>query len=114
MRRVLCLSILLIFGALSLAITGSQAGPPQAVRGPLPKIRQVKDNLYVIGSADPNAGTWTGGNTAVFITQNGVVLVDTKFPGYGRGILEQVRSVTDKPVTTIINTHTHADHTGSN
>ena len=28
--------------------------------------------------------------------------------------MDQVRSVTDKPVTTIINTHTHGDHTGSN
>ena len=28
--------------------------------------------------------------------------------------MDQARSVTDKPVTTIINTHTHGDHTGSN
>jgi len=42
------------------------------------------------------------------------VLVDTKLPGFGAGILEQVRSVTTKPITMIINTHTHADHTGGN
>jgi glyoxylase-like metal-dependent hydrolase (beta-lactamase superfamily II) len=28
--------------------------------------------------------------------------------------MEKVRTVTDKPVTTIINTHTHGDHVGSN
>jgi len=55
-----------------------------------------------------------GGNTAVFITTTGVVLVDTKNPNNGQGILDQVRTVTNKPVTMIINTHTHADHTGSN
>jgi glyoxylase-like metal-dependent hydrolase (beta-lactamase superfamily II) len=44
----------------------------------------------------------------------GVVLVDTKYAGMGRAILDQVRSVTGKPVTTIINTHTHGDHTGGN
>jgi len=42
------------------------------------------------------------------------VLVDTMLPGAGRGILSQIKSVTDKPVTMIINTHTHYDHTGSN
>ena len=56
----------------------------------------------------------TGGNTAMFVTADGVVLVDTKLAGYGQDILDLVASVTDKPVTTIINTHTHFDHTGSN
>jgi len=42
------------------------------------------------------------------------VLVDTKLAGYGPSILEQIKKVTDKPVTMIINTHTHGDHTGSN
>jgi glyoxylase-like metal-dependent hydrolase (beta-lactamase superfamily II) len=32
----------------------------------------------------------------------------------GQGILDQVKTVTDKPVTHIINTHTHGDHVGSN
>ena len=42
------------------------------------------------------------------------MLVDTKLANYGQAILDQVKSVTSKPVTTIINTHTHGDHTGSN
>jgi cyclase len=42
------------------------------------------------------------------------VVVDTKLAGWGPAILERIKSVTDKPVTTIINTHTHGDHTGSN
>ena len=67
---------------------------------------KVRDNLFMIRGA--------GGNTAVFVTTKGVVLVDTKNPGMGPAIMDQVRSVTDKPVTTIINTHTHADHNGSN
>jgi cyclase len=43
-----------------------------------------------------------------------VVLVDTMLPAAGRLILAQIKSVSDKPVTTIINTHTHFDHSGSN
>jgi cyclase len=50
----------------------------------------------------------------VFVTDNGVVLVDTKNPGWGAEIQRLIKTVTDKPVTTIINTHTHKDHTGSN
>ena len=34
------------------------------------------------------------------------VVVDTQLPGWGQAILDQLRSVTDKPVTVIINTHT--------
>ena len=58
--------------------------------------------------------TGGGGNTAVFLTEKGVVLVDTKNPETGPGILEKVKSVTPKPVTMVINTHTHGDHVGSN
>ena len=41
-------------------------------------------------------------------------MVDTKLPGWGQVLLDRIRSVTDKPVVTIINTHTHGDHVGSN
>src|SRR5206468_10232843 len=54
------------------------------------------------------------GNTSVFVTEAGVVRVDTKLPNNGEAILNQVRTVTDKPVSTIINTHSHPDHIGSN
>jgi glyoxylase-like metal-dependent hydrolase (beta-lactamase superfamily II) len=73
----------------------------------------VSERLYVITGSDP-AGANTGGNTAVFIAADGVTLVDTKFAMFGPAMLERVRSVTDKPVIRIINTHAHADHTGGN
>jgi glyoxylase-like metal-dependent hydrolase (beta-lactamase superfamily II) len=81
------------------------------------RIEKVKDNLFVITGSDASAANdalLTGGNTAVFITDAGVTLVDTKLPGFGPMILERIKTVTDKPVTRIINTHTHGDHTGSN
>ena len=59
-------------------------------------------------------GAFSGGNVAVFITDAGVTLVDTKLPGFGPTILERIKTVTNKPITRIINTHTHGDHTGSN
>jgi glyoxylase-like metal-dependent hydrolase (beta-lactamase superfamily II) len=55
-----------------------------------------------------------GGNTAVFVQANGVAVVDTKNPGWGQPILDKIKELTEKPVTTIINTHTHGDHVSGN
>jgi glyoxylase-like metal-dependent hydrolase (beta-lactamase superfamily II) len=79
------------------------------------QIEKVKDNLYIItGSGADNQTAFSGGNVAVFITDAGVTPVDTKLPGFGPTILERIKTVTGKPVTRIINTHTHGDHTGGN
>jgi glyoxylase-like metal-dependent hydrolase (beta-lactamase superfamily II) len=43
-----------------------------------------------------------------------VVVVDTKLPGWGQPILDKIKELTSKPVTTIINTHTHGDHVSGN
>jgi len=103
MKRLAVLLGLLTAGAVSVIFAQQQQQPrPPATL----EIQKVKDTLYVI--------TGGGGNTAAFITEKGVVIVDTKNPGMGPGILEKVKSVTDKPVTMIINTHTHGDHVGSN
>jgi glyoxylase-like metal-dependent hydrolase (beta-lactamase superfamily II) len=70
------------------------------------EVDKLKDNLYVMRGG--------GGNSAVFITANGVVVVDTKNPGWGQPLLDKIKTVTDKPVTMIINTHTHGDHVSGN
>jgi len=105
MRRVIVLGVLLAIGGVSLAVKGFQA--PKGPQGPpVAEIQKVKDNLYML--------TGGGGNTAVFVTDSGVVVVDTKLAGWGQAILDKIKTVTNKPVTMIINTHTHGDHTGSN
>jgi glyoxylase-like metal-dependent hydrolase (beta-lactamase superfamily II) len=94
---------------LSALLLGSFAATPaSAQRSPLPPpgpIEHITGNLYKIFGG--------GGNTLVVVQENGVALVDTKMPGNGQAILDQVRTVTDKPITTIINTHNHPDHIGS-
>jgi len=106
--RATVLGALLGLGGLSVAVAAQQQSKP-----PLPDLTKVKDNLYVITSSTPGP-EFTGGNTGVLVTDTGVVVVDTKLSGYGPSILEKIKKVTDKPVTMIINTHTHGDHTGSN
>jgi cyclase len=116
MKRSLVLGALIVGGlGLSLVSAAVQAPPPAPAAPPgggakaaekVAGIEKVKDNLYMI--------TGGGGNTAAFITAKGVVVVDTKLAGWGQPILDKIRTVTDKPVMMVINTHTHGDHTGSN
>ena len=107
MRRSLVLGALVAVGAVSVGLAGQQQ------RATLPDLQKVKDNLYMIGASNPGNG-FTGGNVSVLVTDSGVTVVDTKLAGYGPDILAKIKAVTSKPVTTIINTHTHGDHTGSN
>ena len=116
MKRVIVLAVLAAAAALSMAAGSQQPaqGLPAAALAAT-KLEKVKDNLYMITGADPtNRDSFSGGNTGVFITDNGVVVVDTKLAGWGQVILDKIKTVTNKPITTIINTHTHGDHTGSN
>src|SRR5438445_8132629 len=103
MRRVIALSSLLIAGVASMAAAGFQDRAGKTV-----KLRTLGpgDNLYVLIGG--------GGNTLAMVRDDGVVLIDTKLPGWGRPILDAVQAVTDRPVMTIINTHAHADHVGGN
>ena len=70
-----------------------------------------KENLYVIPGFD---GGMSGGNVAVLVTEDGVLIVDNKFSYSYLEIMEMVRRVTSQPVRYVLNTHHHADHAGSN
>ena len=93
---------------MSVAIKGYQQAPPVQPSAKALEAEKLKDNLWVL------KGAGSGGNTAVFVTAKGVVVVDTKNPGWGQPIIEKIRELTDKPITTIINTHTHGDHVSGN
>ena len=107
MKRQLVLGVLVGLGAASIGLTALQqpAGGGQAA----PKVVEVeklKDNLYMMKGG--------GGNSAVFIMSSGVTVVDTKNPGWGQPLLDKIKTVTDKPIVRIINTHTHGDHVSGN
>jgi len=106
MRRQIVLVGLVVFGALSLAVV-AQAPPPAASAI---KVMKLADNLFVLNALAGGGG----GNTSVFITATGVVVVDTKNPGWGQPLLEVIKTLTPKPVTLIVNTHTHGDHVSGN
>ena len=69
-------------------------------------IDKIADDLYVIIGG--------GGNIGVLVTEEGVALVDDKFDRDVENILAKVKSVTDRPVRYVVNTHHHGDHSGGN
>lgn len=105
MKRSIVLGALVAVGALTAAVSAQQGrggqAPPMVV-----EVDKLSDSLYVLRGG--------GGNTAAFITADGVVLVDTKLPGWGAPLIAKVAELTTKPITTIINTHTHFDHASGN
>jgi cyclase len=66
----------------------------------------VQGNIYMLVGA--------GGNITVQAGSDGVLLVDTGLTGMSDKVLAAVRSISDKPIRYIINTHIHPDHTGGN
>ena len=103
MTRTIALSAMLIASSIVAVIAARQSGSQFAPVGPIQKVR---NNLYMVPGQ--------GGNTAIFVTRTGVVLVDTKLSGNGAAIMERVAAVSDVPVTMIINTTSDMDHVGSN
>src|SRR5213595_279405 len=83
-----------------IAYTQNQAQPPQLT------LNKVKDDLYEIEG--------DGGNVAVLVTSDGVVLVDDKFERDHDTIVSKVKSVTDRPIKYVLSTHHHSDHSGGN
>lgn len=105
MKRVIVLTGLVVLGTLACAVSEPEE-TPVVQEEMVVEVEQVRDNLYVLRGG--------GGNTAALIGADGVTVVDTKLPGWGQPILDAIAGLTDLPVTTIINTHTHFDHVSGN
>ena len=101
MKRAVVLGVLVVFGGLVAMKAQPAADAPRVV-----EVEKVKDNLFVLRGG--------GGNTAVLVMADGVAVVDAKNPGWGQPILAKIKELTPKPVTLLINTHTHGDHVSGN
>lgn len=64
----------------------------------------VADNLYLLSGS--------GGNALMMTAETGTVLVDTGSAASNAQLAEIATTISDQPVTTVIFTHAHADHTG--
>lgn len=78
----------------------------QGKQPPQLNISKVKDDLYMIEG--------DGGNVAVYVTNEGVILIDDKYEQDHDNIVDKVKSVTNQPIKYVLSTHYHADHSGGN
>jgi cyclase len=74
--------------------------------------RQIAPGVYsAIGAASLNSGS----NSAVIVNQDDVIVVDSHMtPEAGRVLIQEIKTLTDKPVRLLVDTHFHYDHTDGN
>jgi cyclase len=82
------------------------APPGQAPAPPPMTVDTIADDFYVVRGE--------GGNTSVYITDDGILLVDPKFDRNHSDLINRIASLSNRPIRYVFNTHAHADHTGGN
>ncbi len=70
------------------------------------QIDPLSENIYML--------TGQGGNIGVFKNEKGLFIIDDQFAKLSDKILTNLKAISDRPVTMVINTHFHGDHTGGN
>lgn len=107
MRTCSLLLFTLLFLSLSrpthAAVTAGAAPEPQKV---VHKVQKLADNVFCIFGQ--------GGNVGLVVTADHAVLIDDQFENLAPALLATVKTVTDKPIKYLVNTHFHGDHTGAN
>jgi glyoxylase-like metal-dependent hydrolase (beta-lactamase superfamily II) len=109
-------TLLVRVGAGALALAGvwfsyaQNAATQTPPAGPQLALQKIKDDLYVIAMAQGVGG----GNVAVYLTDEGVILVDDMFDRNFTEIMGKVKSITAQPIKYVLNTHQHDDHAGGN
>ena len=90
MKRIVVLNVVFGVGLVSLVFAGQRGagGGQQAPR--IIEVEKLKDNVFLLKGG--------GGNTTVFVTSTGAVVVDAKNPGWGQPILDKIKELTSKPI----------------
>ena len=70
------------------------------------KIIPVSENISML--------VGQGGNIAVLTGEDGTIMIDDQFARLSEKIMESIKTLSDKPVKYLVNTHFHGDHTGGN
>lgn len=70
------------------------------------KATQLSERVYML--------TGMGGNIGVYVGDDGVIMIDAQYQGLGDKITAAIAELTEQPITMLVNTHFHQDHTGGN
>ena len=90
----------------------SSATVPVHAEIPPPVIQEVSEGIFAYIQMD---GSWFLNNTGTIVGERHATVVDsTGTEARALAFHRALRTVTDKPVNTLINTHSHGDHTHGN
>jgi glyoxylase-like metal-dependent hydrolase (beta-lactamase superfamily II) len=67
---------------------------------------KITDSIYMLEGS--------GGNVGVSVGTDGILVIDSQFPNMATAILEAIERIQKGPITFLVNTHFHGDHTGGN
>ncbi len=70
------------------------------------KTHKLTDNIFMLEGQ--------GGNIGVFIGEDSVFVIDDQFAHLADKIESAIKTLSDKPITFLVNTHYHGDHVGGN
>lgn len=70
------------------------------------KTTRLTADLYLLEGA--------GGNVAVFVWDDGVLLIDDKLAPANPDVKRAIAAITPKPIRFVVNSHWHRDHSGGN
>ena len=98
----------------------------QELQPPMPPnlftVHKLTDKLSIIAPYGPDMSQ-VGGNIGVFITDEGVLVVDDNYytqvrsgqtVGLAEAVVAEIKKMTNQPIRFVINTHHHSDHAGGN
>jgi len=111
MKRVI---VACVIGVLFLAAVAAQSRQPAgtAHTGPAFRFNKVREGVYhAIGTGS----LAVVGNSSFIVNDTDVIVVDDHVsPAAAWVLLDEIKTITNKPVTTVINTHFHFDHAHGN
>ena len=110
MRRLLALAFIVTIGIVAAAQSRQPAGTAHA--GKAFKFNKVRDGIY---HAVGTGSLAVVGNSSFIVNDDDVIVVDDHVsPAAAWVLLDEIKTITNKPVTTVINTHFHFDHAHGN
>src|SRR2546421_1925861 len=113
MRRLLTLAVIVTGGIVAVVAAQSRQAPAgTAHSGKAFRFNKVADGIY---HAVGTGSLAVVGNSSFIVNDTDVIVVDDHVsPAAASVLLDEIKTITDKPVTTVINTHFHFDHAHGN
>lgn len=103
--------ILILVTAIACVCAAQQATSQEVITTQTHRLTEVIDNVYLAQSIAPLFNS----NALILINDDDVIVIDSHItPQKGRELIASISKITSKPITTLINSHFHYDHSHGN